>query len=186
MLGKLIASAVFCQVSLAAGQSWWAAWDLRPHRQIEEVCRRLWGGEFLVIEGAGTRDSSWKLLAHLRFWRWRKQTKFWGDQAVQLRTSKVFGSERPLVVFYWASRNRPRKKVESKQLQVQVEQNYWITDTTQKLPQRENQAYMQMWDKLRGMDFSLFAAWFTVNVWRIWSGLNLSILIPRPLMKFSK
>ena len=28
----------------------------------------------------------------------------------------------------------PEKKTECKQLQVQVEQNYWITDAAQKLP----------------------------------------------------
>ena len=29
----------------------------------------------------------------------------------------------------------PEKKAESKQLQVQINQNYWITDAAQKLPQ---------------------------------------------------
>ena len=35
-----------------------------------------------------------------------KKTKIWGDQAVQRRTSEVFGSERPR----GARRNGPRKK----------------------------------------------------------------------------
>ena len=40
-----------------------------------------------------------KLLAHFASLKKAKKTKIWGDQAVQRRTSEVFGSERPWVLF---------------------------------------------------------------------------------------
>ena len=43
-----------------------------------------------------------------------------------------------------------RERKDGKQDTKSVKQNYWITDAAQKLPQRENRAYMQMWDKLHG------------------------------------
>ena len=100
-----------------------------------------------------------------------EKTKIWEEQALQRRTSDVFGSERPWVVtkkecLEELDETGPEKRRKARSYKcLEVEQNYWIMDAARNFHSERIalDVDVKQWDKLRERtSLQLFEAWFTV------------------------